>query len=98
MGGVPGTTALVEVTARQLCGARAGRYSALHAGWHYRATRETSSGVGCPAMGAKRLAAGRATGTIALVAEANPSRAPQGRRQVPAQQLIERMRSTVGPG
>jgi hypothetical protein len=69
MGGVPGMTALLENTTRQPRGPRAGRYSALHAGWHYSASGEVSNGVGCPAMGAQRLSAGRVTGTIALLVE-----------------------------
>lgn len=79
MGSVPGMTALLEATTRQLRGARAGRYSALHAGWHYRASKEVSNGAGCPAMGAERLSLGRVTGTIALLAMGTPGRAPQGR-------------------
>ncbi len=37
MGSVPGTTALLEATTRQLRAARAGRY-ALHADWSYSAS------------------------------------------------------------
>ena len=79
LGSVPGTTAMAEGATRQLCGARAWRYSALHAGWHYRASKEVSNGVGCPAMGAERLSVGRVTGTIALLAVSTPIRAPQDR-------------------
>ena len=66
-------TALLEATTRQLRGARAGRYSAVHADWHYSASDEVSNGVGCPAEGAERLAAGRVTGTIALLAVSTPA-------------------------
>lgn len=61
-------TALVENTTRQLCAFWQWWYATFATGWHYRATREVSSGVGCPAMGAERLAMGRVTGTTALVA------------------------------
>lgn len=60
-------TALLEATMRQPRGPSAGRYSALHAGWHYSSSGEVSNGVGCPAMGAERLSVGRVTGTIALL-------------------------------
>lgn len=55
-----------------------GGISALHAGWHYRASKEVSNGVGCPANGAERLPVGRVTGTISLLAVSTPIRAPQG--------------------
>lgn len=83
MGSVPGMTALVDVTKRQPRGARAGRYAALHAGWHYGASEEVSNGVGCPAVGAERLSVGRVTGTIALLAVSTPNREPQGRGVLP---------------
>ena len=82
MGSVPGMTALLENTTRQLRGVRAWRY-ALHAGWHYSASEEVSNGVGCPALGAERISVGRVTGTIALLAVGTPFRAPQGRGDLP---------------
>ena len=76
-------TALPEVTTRQPRGVRAGRYSALHSGWHYSASGAVSNGDGCPAVGAERLSVGRVTGTIALLAVSTPNRAPQGRGVLP---------------
>ena len=67
MGSVPGTTALVEGTTRQLCATWQGWYATFATGWHYRASKEVSNGVGCPAVGAQRLSVGRVTDTIALL-------------------------------
>ncbi len=79
MGSVPGTTALLENTTRQLRVYWQGWFSTFATGLHYRASEEVSNGVGCPAMGAERRSAGRVTGTIALLAVSTPNRAPQDR-------------------